>query len=61
MAGRRIAYLKCETEDPSYEQGVRAVIVEWETEASWFGRPFLNPACPTLEWPKFAWKEVSDD
>lgn len=57
MAPREI-HLKCECDRPSYDQSTRAVLVERETEAAWYGRPANNPACPTLVWPKFAWKEV---
>ena len=54
----RIIHLKCESDLPSYDQTVREVIVEREDEANWYGKPTANPACPTLQWPKFAWKEV---
>ncbi len=50
--------IKCEDDSPSYDQSVRTIIVERETDAAWFGRPLDNVACPTLEWPKFAWKVV---
>lgn len=30
-----------------------------ETERAWFGKPLSNPACPVLEYPKFAWKEIN--
>lgn len=49
--------LKCEHDNPAYDQTVHEVIVERETDSAWFGKPIVNPACPTLEWPKFAWKE----
>ncbi len=54
----RIIHLKCESDQPSYDQTVREVIVEREDEANWYGKPTANPACPTLQWPKFAWEEV---
>jgi len=54
----RIIHLKCESDLPSYDQTVREVVVEREDEADWYGKPTANPACPTLQWPKFAWKEV---
>lgn len=50
--------LKCESEDRSYDQTVREVEIERETLQAWYGKPIANPACPVLEWPKFAWKEV---
>jgi len=54
----RTIYLKCESDLSSYDQTVREIIVEREDEANLYGKPTANPACPTLQWPKFAWKEV---
>jgi hypothetical protein len=54
----RIIKLKCESDQPAYDQMVREVLVEREDENNWYGKPLANPACPTLHWPKFAWKEV---
>ena len=54
----RIIKLKCESDQPAYEQTVREVLVEREDENNWYGKPIAKPACPTLQWPKFAWKEV---
>ena len=54
----RIIHLKCESDQPSYDETVREVIVEREDEADWYGKPTANPARPTLQWPKFSWKEV---
>jgi hypothetical protein len=53
-----IIKLKCEDDSPRYDQEVREISIERETEKAWFGKPVANPACPTLEWPKFAWKQV---
>ena len=54
----RIIHLKCESDQSSYDQTVQEIIVEREDEANWYGKPRANPACPTLQWPKYAWKEV---
>ena len=54
----RTIHLKCESDLSSYDQTLREIIVEREDEANWYGKPIANPACPTLQWPKFAWKEV---
>lgn len=35
-----------------------AVKVEKETAEAWFGKPTENPACPTLQYPKFAWERL---
>jgi len=35
----------------------RTVILEREDDRAWYGRPLDNPACPALEWPRFAWAE----
>jgi len=56
----RIIKLKCESDQANFDQAVRAVAVESEDEANWYGKPTANPACPVLQWPKFAWKEVDD-
>ena len=54
----RIIQLKCESDQPCFDQRAREVAVEREDESNWYGKPTSNPACPTLQWPKFAWKEV---
>ena len=54
----RIIKLKCELDRANYDQTVREVAVEAEDENNWYGKPVANPACLTLQWPKFAWKEV---
>lgn len=54
----RIIYLKCEDDRKCFDQAVREICCTRETDRSWFGKPTANPACPELEWPKFAWKEV---
>ena len=54
----RIIQLKCESELASCDQTVREIFVEREDEAHWYGKPTANPACHSLQWPKFAWKEV---
>lgn len=56
--GMRIIKLKCESNQLAYDQTVRQVVVEREDENNWYGKPIANPACPTLQWPKFAWKEI---
>ena len=43
---------------PAYAGIRHTLVVDRETETAWFGRPVDNPACPTVEWPKLAWKEV---
>jgi len=53
-----IIQLKCESDQVSYDQTLREVAVEREDEGNWHGKPTANPDCPTLQWPKFAWKEV---
>lgn len=55
---KRIVYLKCESEHPSFDQRVRRISVEHEDNRAWYGAPIDNPACPALEWPKCAWKIV---
>ena len=57
----RTIYLKCESDLSSYDQTVREVTVEREDESNWYGKPTANPACPSLQWPKFAWKEVEQE
>ena len=54
----QIIQLKCESEQSPYDQTAREVAVEREDKANWYGKPTANPACPTLQWPKFAWKEI---
>lgn len=51
----RITQLKCESDQLSYDQTVHEVSIEAEDEHNWYGKPTANPACPTLQWPKFAW------
>ncbi len=53
----RIIRLKCES-NQTHDQAGREVAVEREDDNNWYGKPIANPACPTLQWPKFAWKEV---
>ena len=57
----RIIKLKCELDQANYAQTVREVAVESEDENNWYGKPVANPACLTLQWPKFAWKEVEEE
>jgi len=54
----RIIQLKCESDQSPYDQTVREVAIEREDDSNWYGKPTENPACTTLQWPKFAWKEV---
>lgn len=54
----KIIKLKCESDNPRFDQSIKEIQVDRETEKAWFGKPLANPACPVLEWPKFAWKEV---
>ena len=56
----RIIKLKCESDQANFDQTVREVAVESEDEANWYGKPTANAACPVLQWPKFAWKEVDE-
>ena len=56
----RIIKLKCESDQANFDQTVREVAVESEDEANWYGKPTANSACPVLQWPKFAWKEVDE-
>jgi len=57
----RIIHLKCRSDQSAYDQAVREVAVEREDERNWYGKPTANPACPTLQWPKFGWKEVRQE
>ena len=50
----RIIKLKCESDQPCFDQRVHEVAVEREDEANWYGKPTSNPSCPTLQWPKSA-------
>lgn len=52
--------LKCECDQPCFDQRVHEVAVECDDEANWYGKPTSNPNCPPLQWPKFAWKEVEN-
>ena len=56
----RIIKLKCQLDKANYDQTIREVAVEYEDDHNWYGRPVANPACLTLQWPKFAWKEVDE-
>ena len=56
----RIIKLKCELDQANYDQTIREVAVEFEDESNWYGKPTANLACLTLQWPKFAWKEVDE-
>ncbi len=38
----------------------RWIAVAAETETAWYGTPLDNPACPTLEYPRFAWVAVRE-
>lgn len=55
----KIINLKPESDSPSFDQRPFEVILERETDTAFIGRPVANPKCSTLEWPKFAWKEVT--
>jgi hypothetical protein len=57
----RIIHFKCESDQSPYDQTVREIIVDREDKANWYGKPTANPACPTLQWPKYAWKEVEHE
>ena len=61
MNGVHIIQLKCESDQASYDQTWREVAVEREDEGNWYGKPTANPNCPTLQWPKFAWKEIEQN
>ncbi|HEV8430098.1 MAG TPA: hypothetical protein VGQ41_19505 [Pyrinomonadaceae bacterium] len=54
-----IIRLKCESEQKSFDQRLHEVAIEHEDDKNWYGKPTANPHCPTLQWPKFAWKEVA--
>jgi hypothetical protein len=56
----RLIKLKCELDQAIYDQTIREVAVEYEDGNNWYGKPLANPACLTLQWPKFAWKEVEE-
>jgi len=51
--------LKCESDRLGFDQSNHIVVLTSETEQAWYGFPLTNPDCPILEWPKFAWKQVS--
>ena len=57
----RLIKLKCELDKANYDQTIREVAVESEDDQNWYGKPVDNPACLTLQWPKFAWKEVEEN
>jgi len=42
-----------------YDRKARIIVVTRETETDWWGWPLSNPACPVLQWPKFAWEIAS--
>ena len=56
----RVIKLKCESDQPCFDQRVHEVAVERDDEANWYGKPTSNPNCPPLQWPKSAWKEVEN-
>lgn len=39
-----------------YDKQPRIIVLCRETETDWYGYPLANPKCPTLQWPKFAWR-----
>jgi len=43
--------------DPRWPAVTRIRVVR-ETPEEWLGLPVDNPACPELQYPKFAWKEI---
>jgi hypothetical protein len=57
----RIIKLKCESDQTCHDQSMREVLVEREDATNWYGKPVANPACPSLQWPMFAWQEVKDE
>jgi len=57
----RIIKLKCESDQTSYDQSTREVLVEREDATNWYGRPVANPTCPILQWSKSAWKEIKEE
>lgn len=34
------------------------ILIEERADA-WVARPFMNPACPALVYPKYAWEAVT--
>ena len=57
----RTIKLKCESDQGSFDQTIREVALEREDEINWYGKPTANPACPVLDWPKFAWTETKQN
>ncbi len=54
----RTIQLKCESDEPCFDQGEHEVAVEHKDDTNWYGKATANPNYPTLQWPKFAWKEI---
>ena len=46
--------------EPQHERGKNWSIIELtrETETDYYGKPLSNPACPVIQFPKYAWKEL---
>lgn len=58
MTDVRIITVKCESDSRAYDQTPHDIILEREDADAWHGRPVANPRCPTLTYPRYAWREV---
>ena len=52
-------YLMAMPDSPAYSQVPHKILLSHESSDAWFGRPTDNPFCPTLEYPRFAWQELT--
>ena len=52
----RIVALRAKDTSPSYDRTERLIALDHEDADNWYGRPFDNPACPVLTYPRYAWK-----
>ena len=44
---------------PGVDPSPHIVCLTRETETDFWGWPLSNPRCPVLQWPKFAWVEIT--
>ena len=52
-------FLKSKPDSLADSQVLHKILLSHETSDAWFGRPTDNPFCPALEYPRFAWLELT--
>jgi hypothetical protein len=57
-AEMRVIKLKCECDQPCFDQRVHEVAVEGDNEANWYGKPTSNPNCRLYSGPSSLGKKL---